>query len=65
MQLQLQYPAPQRDCCIMRRTRAQGREAKDGVGEGGEKAKKCNDPQKEYIKYVENVGDLGKTAKKN
>ena len=41
-QPQPQDPTPVQDRRIMRRTRAQGREAKDKIEEGGGGAKKCN-----------------------
>ena len=56
-----QDPTPQRDRRIMRRTRAQGREARDRIGKGGKKRTKI---QKSYIRDVGNGGDLGGTRTK-
>ena len=43
----------------MRRTKEQGREARGGIGEGGEGEKKLKKTQKRYRYYVENGGDSG------
>ena len=58
-QSQLQDPTPERDRRVMRRTNAQGREARDGVGEGGGGAKKRKKPQKNCRHDVENGKDSG------
>ena len=42
---QPQDPTPQRNCHVTRKTRAQGREATDGIGEGGGEAKKRKKPR--------------------
>ena len=47
----------------MRRTRAQGREARDRVGEGGGEAMKRKKPQNSYRRDVENEGDLSERGK--
>ena len=47
----------ERDCHIMRRTRAQEREARDRIGEGGGDAKKGKKPQESYRRDVENGED--------
>ena len=44
---------------ITRRTRAQEREARDRIGEGGGEAKKRKKPQEIDRRDVENGGDLG------
>ena len=59
-----QDPAPQRHRRIMRRTRAQGRETRDRVGEGGSEAKKRTKSHKRYRRDVGNWGDLGGRRKK-
>ena len=56
---QPQDPTPPRDRHIMRRTRPQGREARDIIGEDGEKAKERQKPQKSYRRDLEYRGDLG------
>ena len=43
----------------MRRTRAQGRGAKGGIGEGVEGAKNRKKPQQYYRSEVKNRGDSG------
>ena len=43
----------------MRRIRAQERETKDIIGEGGGGARKRKKPQTSYRNNVENGGDLG------
>ena len=48
---------------IMRRTRAQGREPSDRIGEGGGGAKKGKKPQNSYRRDVENGGGLGGSTK--
>ena len=53
-QPQSQDPTPQRNRCIMRKTRAQRREARDRIGKGGNEAKKREKPQKSYRRNVEN-----------
>ena len=58
-QPQPQDPMPQRDRRIMRRTRAQGREAKEEIGEGRGEAKKRKKPQRSCRRVVGNVLDLG------
>ena len=58
-QPQPQGPTPQRDRRAMRRTRAQGREARERIGEGGGKDKKCKKLQNSYKRDVKNGGDLG------
>ena len=52
-------PTPQRGCRIVRKTRAQGREARDRIGERGRGANKRKKPQKSYRRGVENGGDSG------
>ena len=48
----------------MRRTRAQGWEARDKVGEGRGGTKKHKEPQKTYRHDLENEGDLSGRRKK-
>ena len=43
----------------MRSTKAQGREARGGIEEGGGGVKKLKKTQKMYRRYVENGGDSG------
>ena len=62
-QPQPQDPTPQRDHRIMLRTRAQGREAGDRVGEGGGEAKKRKKPHNSCGRDVGNGGDLGGNRK--
>ena len=59
-----QDPMPQRDRRIMPKTRAQGREARDGIGEGRGEVKKRNKPPKNCRRNVKNGGDLGGKRKK-
>ena len=59
-QPQPQNPMPQQDRRIMLRTRAQGREARDRIGEGGGEAKeRKKNSKKGYRKDVGNGGNLG------
>ena len=44
---------------MMRNTRAQGREARGGIREGGGGAKKCDKSIKNYKGEVESGGELG------
>ena len=53
-QRQSQDPTPQRDRRIMRMIKAQGREARDRIVEGGEGTKKRKKPQKGFRRDVEN-----------
>ena len=64
-QPQPQDPTSQRERRIMRRVRAQGRQARDRIGEGGGEAKKRKQPMKNYRRDVENGGDSGGRRKKN
>ena len=48
----------------MLRTRGQGREAKDRIGEGGGEAKERKKPHMRCIRDVGNGGDLGGDRKK-
>ena len=61
-QPQPQNPTSQRDRCIMRRTKVQGRQARDRTGEGGGEAKKR---KKNSRLDVGNGGDLGRRRKKH
>ena len=54
---------PQRYRRTMRMTRAQGRETRDRIGEGGEDAKKREKFQKAYKRDMEDGGDLDGRAK--
>ena len=56
---QPQNSTPQRDRRIMQNTRAQGKEARGGIGESGGEAKKHNNPQERCIRDARNGGDLG------
>ena len=56
---QSQDPTPQRDRCIMRRTRAQRRKVRDRIGESGGGAKKRKKPQKSHRRNEENGRDSG------
>ena len=47
----------------MRKTSAQGRDARDRTGEGGGEAEKPK-KQKNYRRHLENGGDLGGVIKK-
>ena len=53
-----QEPTPQQDRCIMRRARAQGREARNGTVEGEGGATKPKNFKKSYTRHVEHKGDL-------
>ena len=57
-QSQPQDPTPQRDRRIMQRIRAQGREARGKIEEGGGEAKKRKKPQESYRRDVRNGGNL-------
>ena len=61
-QPQSQDPTPARGRHIVRRARAQGREARDSIGEGGggakRRAKRRKKPKKSYRRDVENGGFL-------
>ena len=56
---QPQDSTPQQDRRIMRRTRAQGREAGDRTGEGGGEKNKRKKPQKSYRRDVGKGADSG------
>ena len=62
-QPQPQDPTSRRDRCIMLKIRAQGREARDRIGEGSGEAKKRRKPQKSCRRDVENGGDLSGNMK--
>ena len=57
--IRTQRPAPQRDRRIILRPRAQGREARNRIGQGGGDAKKSKQLHKSGRRHVENGGDLG------
>ena len=61
---QLQDPTPQRKRRIMRKTRAQGRQARGGIGEEGREAKKRKKQLKNYRNKVASGGDLVGRSKK-
>ena len=63
-QPQLQDPTPQRDRRIMLRTRVQGRETWDRIGESEGGAKKRTKPDNRCRRGVGNGGDLGGNRKK-
>ena len=58
-QPQPQDPTPQRDHCIMLKTRAQGQAARDRIGKGEGEAGRRNKPDKSCRRDVRNGGDSG------
>ena len=63
-QLQPQDPTSQQNRRIMRRARAEGREAREGIGEGKGEAKKRKKLKKSYRRDVRNGRNLGGRTKK-